>query len=76
MPERRRIADKSAALAAIRELHKRGELDKHLKPVTKDPDSEEDEEDMETEKHAGTEKRAKYYSDEVFTCIHVCVYAL
>lgn len=67
MPERRRIADKSAALAAIRELHRRGELNEHLQPVTRDPDSEEDEdeEEGEKEKHAGTEKNAKYYPDEV-----------
>ena len=66
MPERRRIADKSAALAAIRELHQRGELDEHLKPVTRDPDSEEDEDEKEGEGgKAGTEKRAKYYPDEV-----------
>ena len=78
MPERRRIADKSAALAAIRELHQRGELDEHLKPVTRDPDSEADEEEGEGEggkdKHAGTEKRAKYYPDEV--CTHTCVCAM
>ena len=66
MPECRRLAEKSAALAAIRELHKRGELDKHLKPVTTDPDSDEDDEEGEGEdKRAGTERRAKYYPDEV-----------
>lgn len=64
MPERRRIADKSAALAAIRELHRRGELNEHLQPVTRDPDSEPDEE--EEEKHAGTEKKSKYYRNEVW----------
>lgn len=64
MPERRRIADKSAALAAIRELHRRGELNEHLQPVTRDPDSEPDEEEEE-EKHAGTEKKSKYYRNEV-----------
>lgn len=64
MPGRRRIADKSAALAAIRELHQRGELNEHLQPVTRDPDSEEDEEEEE-EKHAGTEKKSKYYLNEV-----------
>ena len=67
-----RIADKSAALQAIRELHGRGELDEHLKPVTRDPDSdgEDEEEEGQKEKHAGTEKRAKYYRDEVnmYTC--------
>ena len=62
-----RIADKSAALQAIQELHGRGELDEHLKPVTRDPDSdgEDEEEEGRKEKHAGTEKRAKYYRDEV-----------
>lgn len=64
MPGLRRIADKSAALAAIRELHRRGELNEHLQPVTRDPDSEEDEEEEE-EKHAGTEKKSKYYRNEV-----------
>lgn len=64
MPERLRIADKSAALAAIRELHRRGELNEHLQPVTRDPDSELDEEEEE-EKHAGTEKKSKYYRNEV-----------
>ena len=69
IPQRARIADKSAALMAIRELHQHGELDEHLQPVTRDPDSEdEDEEEGEKEKHAGTEKRTKYYPDEV------CVY--
>ena len=67
MPGRSRIADKSAALEAIRRLHRRGELDEHLKPVTTDPDSDgnEDEEEKERDKHAGTERRAKYYPDEV-----------
>ena len=66
MPKSSRIADKSAALQAIRELHGRGELDEHLKPVTRDPDSDgEDGEEGQKEKHAGTEKRAKYYRDEV-----------
>ena len=67
-----RIADKSAALQAIRELHGRGELDEHLKPVTRDPDSdgEDEEEEGRKEKHAGTEKRAKYYRDEVN--MHTC----
>lgn len=65
MPERRRIADKSAALAAIRELHQRGELNEHLQPVTRDPDSEEEEEEEGEEKHAGTEKKSKYYRNEV-----------
>lgn len=70
MPKSCRIADKSAALQAIRELHKRGELDEHLKPVTRDPDSEgEDEEEGQKEKHAGTGRRAKYYRDEV--CTHM-----
>jgi endoribonuclease Dicer len=74
IPERRRIADKSAALAAIRELHQRGELDEHLKPVTRDPDSDEDEEEGEgeEEKHAGTEKRAKYYPDEIASSFRDC----
>ena len=78
MPKSRRIADKSAALQAIRELHEQRELDEHLKPVTRDPDSEVEEEEEEEEgrgrdKHAGTEKRAKYYRDEVQYTIH-CAY--
>ena len=72
MPMSRRIADKSAALQAIRELHRQGELDEHLRPVTRDPDSDEDEEaEEEREKHAGTEKRAKYYRDEVCSDIYM-----
>ena len=80
MPKSRRIAEKSAALQTIRELHRRGELDEHLKPVTRDPDSdgEDEEEEGEKDKHAGTERRVKYYRDEVCTTCtsilgsHVC----
>lgn len=76
MPKRSRIADKSAALAAIRELHRRGELDEHLKPVTIDPDSDNDEEEEEKakDKHAGTERRAKYYPDKVHNH-HIIMYS-
>lgn len=75
MPERRRIADKSAALAVIRELHQRGELNEHLQPVNRDPDSEEeDEEEGAEEKKAGTEKKSKYYLDEV-QCLALSVSA-
>ena len=73
MPKSSRIADKSAALQAIRVLHERNELDKHLKPVTIDPDSDNEEEERERgrDKHSGTEKRAKYYRDEVHPCVHI-----
>ena len=88
MPESVRLADKSAALEAIRELHNCGELDGHLRPVSRDPDSDEDEDQDEEdrERQAGTERRAKYYPDEVCksgctcistctcTCIHVSIY--
>ena len=76
MPKSRRIADKSAALQAIRELHEQRELDEHLKPVTRDPDSEAEEEEEEErgrDKHAGTERRAKYYRDEVHIHNPLCV---
>lgn len=70
-----RLAEKSAALEAIRVLHKAGELDEHLKPVTIDPDSDEEGEEGGgvKEKHAGTERRAKYYPDEVCVCLSYCI---
>lgn len=63
------LAKKAAALSTIEKLHKAGELDEHLKPVShQDVDSdEEDSEKMEEKrkKHAGTDKRVLYYKKEV-----------
>ncbi len=68
----RRIADKSAALEGIKRLHEIGELDRHLKPVSKyEGDSDDEDEDKVEEKrlnHAGTERRGQYYHNEVHTC--------
>ena len=64
-----RIADKSAALEGIKQLHKAGELDNHLVPISKSMDSdEEDVAKMEEKRkpNAGTEKRAHDYPNEVF----------
>ena len=63
----RRFADKSAALMAIRELHKRKELDEHLRIVSKDLDSEDElgEAERAQTKHAGTGRRKQYYRNEV-----------
>ena len=56
-----RIADKSAALMAIRELHEHGELNRHLQPVPKDLDSEDDE----SEQMPLKADKKQYYQDEV-----------
>lgn len=71
MPNRR-FADKSAALMAIRELHKCKELDQHLRIVSKDLDSEDElgESEKAQAKHAGTGRRKQYYQNEV------CLYYL
>ena len=64
----RRIADKSAALEAVKKLHEVGELNDHLLPVSKSDDSDtEDELKMEERKikTAGTEKRSNYYPNKV-----------
>ena len=68
----RRIADKSAALEGVKQLHVAGELDHHLLPVSKSMDSdEEDVAKMEEKKklNAGTEKRAHDYPNEVLDVI-------
>lgn len=85
----RRIADKSAALEAIKKLHKVGELNDNLLPVSKSEDSD-DEDEMKVEerkiKSAGTEKRSNYYENKVsyttffyhllsfFYCYCLCFY--
>ena len=64
----RRIAERSAALEAVKLLHIAKELDDHLKPFTKDEDSDLEDEVKMTEKqmpHAGTEKRHHYYPNRV-----------
>ncbi len=64
-----RIAEKSAALEGVKKLHKIGELDRYLKPVSKggEDSDEEDEAKVEERKinHAGTEKRGQNYRNEV-----------
>ena len=69
----KRIANKSAALEAIRQLHESGELNRHLLPVSKtlccSGDSEGEEEEkaaLERKiKHAGTARRYSYYPNKV-----------
>ena len=62
------MAEKSAALEAVKQLHQAGELDNHLRPLVRDDDSDlEDEEKMVAKSVAntGTEKRSDYYSNRV-----------
>lgn len=65
----KRIADKSAALEAIRKLHKLGELDERLLPTSKVMDLSDTEDDesakLERRRHEGTAKRANYYPNKV-----------
>jgi len=66
----KRLADKSAALRAVEELDRAGELDERLKPVVRSEDSEdEDEEDdrkrEKSRSHAGTERAHDCYRNEV-----------
>ena len=67
----RKLARKSAALEAVKELHKAGELDCYLNPVLPkqcDSDEEDKEKMMEKKvKHAGTNKRVLYYRNKVNT---------
>ena len=65
----RRIAERFAALEAVKQLHAAGELDDHLRPCTNTGDSD-DEDDMKIEErkvatNAGTETRQQYYRNEV-----------
>lgn len=73
----RRIAEKSAALKGVKRLHEKGELDRHLKPVAKDEEDSDDEDEAKVQErkisHAGTEKRGQYYRNEVCTsCSGLC----
>lgn len=67
----RRIAEKSAALEAIKLLHEAGELDEYLRPISRLTDLSDDEHLGEREiidgrkKHAGTVKRSNYYPNMV-----------
>jgi endoribonuclease Dicer len=62
----KRIADKSAALEAIQELHKAGELNEHLLPISKMVDLSDDEATrQERSRHEGTAKRANNYPNKV-----------
>lgn len=66
----KKIADKSAALEAIKKLHEIGELDKHLLPLCKMADSSDNNEAVEggeekRKKQVGTAKRSAYYRNEV-----------
>ena len=65
----RRIAEKSAALEAVKLLHEAKELDDYLKPFTKDDDDSdvEDEAKMAEKRipNAGTEKRPHHYPNRV-----------
>ena len=64
----RRIAERCAALEAVKRLHAAGELDDHLRPRVEVGDSdEEDEVKVEERKtaNAGTEGRQQYYRREV-----------
>ena len=76
----KRIADKSAALEAVKKLHKCGELNKYLLPCLKkeyySSDSEGDEDpDMALErkkKHAGTARRSSLYPNKVKSTPLLC----
>ena len=84
----KRIADKSAALEAIKELHKVGELNKRLLPISKAMDLSDDEGDESAtlerrRKHEGTTKKANYYPNKVLClnlklakveCVCTCIY--
>ena len=64
------MADKSAALEAVKELDLAGELDDDLCPIVRvlDSDDEENKEEWKREKsrtHAGTERAHDYYLDMV-----------
>lgn len=71
------LARKAAALEAIKQLHIKGELDDHLKPIShKDVDSDEEDEVKMTEKkkrHAGTQRKVMYYRNEV-SIIHLSIH--
>lgn len=62
----KRIADKSAALEAIKKLHEVSELNEHLLPISKMVDLSDDEDTkQERRRHEGTAKRADYYPNKV-----------
>ena len=69
----KRIADKSAALEAIKKLHKVGELNERLLPISKMVDLSDDDDNDEPaskerkRKNAGTTRRADYYPNKVHT---------
>lgn len=69
----RRIAEKSAALEAVKQLHKANELNEHLLPFSKVVNSSDEDETTTTEekkkKHAGTAKRSDYYPNKVLKFI-------
>ena len=66
----RRIAEKSAALETIKHLHKKGELNEHLLPISNRVDCSDDEAQSvamqeRKRKHVGTAKRSNYYPNKV-----------
>ncbi len=69
----RRIAEKSAALEVVKKLHQANELDDHLRIVTKEMDSDLEDEEKVVAKgvaHAGTERHSDYYPNRVSTHTH------
>ena len=66
----KRIGDKSAALETVKELHKVGELNHHLLPISKAMDVSDSEENESAgverkNKRQGTAKNASYYPNKV-----------
>ena len=62
----KRIADKSAALEAIKQLHQVCELNEHLLPISKMVDLSDDEDTkQERSRHEGTAKRSNNYPNKV-----------
>lgn len=65
------LARQSAAFAAIKDLHKAGELDEHLKPLSRDDEDSDDDNEEKKEakkiKNAGTNRKITYYKNQVNT---------
>ncbi len=64
----RRIAEKSAALEVVKHLHQAKELNDHLRIVSKETDSDLEDEEKVIAKgvaHSGTERKSNYYPNRV-----------
>lgn len=61
----KKLADKSAALEAVKRLDQAGELDDRLKPIAKSDDSDTEDEESAKGTKVNTERKTSYYRNKV-----------